>query len=60
VHLNVAIDPVNPSWTVLIKKHPKRRPAHPTAHQPIPSVPDSHPVIFEALNGSVIICSAAL
>ena len=38
----------------LVKKHPKGGPVHPTAVQPLPSDPTSHPIIFDELNGSAI------
>ena len=62
MHLDMAVDSTNLSWTVLdelLKKRPEGKPAHPHTLQSGKLVPDSRPVIFEALNGSVI-RSAAL
>ena len=57
------VDMNSPSWTVyneLLKKHPPGQPAHPEALKPLSSVSsDFHPVIFDALDGTVI-RSAAL
>ena len=48
----------NPSWTVcdeLLKKHPKRRPAHSAALKSLDGCGKRfHPVIFEALDGALI------
>ena len=51
--------PNDPSQTVFDELVKKERPVHPTAVQPLPSDPTSHPVIFDELNGSAI-RSAAL
>ena len=63
LRLDMPVDMNSPSWTVyneLLKKHPPGQPAHPEALKPLSSVSsDFHPVIFDALDGTVI-RSAAL
>jgi len=54
MHLDMSVDSTNPVLDELMKKHPEGRPAHPNALLTWSVVPDSHPVIFEALNGSLI------
>ena len=55
----VPVSPTTPSWIVLDAKHPPGQPALKEALlSPSAATSSFHPVVFEALNGVAIHCTA--